>query len=170
MRAIALAAVLTCLLAMPAGAELEHCQGYTIEELRTLMPAERIQWLTEELAGCEKAPEERARDYSNRGVAYSELIPQDFQMEIDDQTRAITLDPDLASAYFGRAWASCGVKPPLASESVADIVKAAGLDRELAISVQQILLGMGYHIPVDGDFGPVSQDAWLRYCTALGTQ
>lgn len=158
---------LLILLAPPARAELEHCEGYTIEELRSLLPADRIVWLTAELEKCDKPPEERALDFTNRGVAYSELIPQQFQMEIEDQSRAIALDPSLASAYYGRAFASCGLKPAKVEESLADVIMAASLDRELALAVESSLAGSLLATgPIDGILDEVSQAAWRQWCLA----
>jgi len=110
-------------LATPAAA-LTQCEGYAGEELNLLASAERIAWLTEELAQCDHGDEYRAINYYNRGRAYYEL--GDFELALADYEQALALDADYSDALYGRAYAYYSLGRYEAA--IADFDQAIALD------------------------------------------
>ena len=148
--------------ATPASA-LPHCEGYTLEELYAMEPAQQIQWLTEELAQCDSSVESQAIHYSNRGLAYFEL--DEFELAIADYDQAIALDPDFARAYYNRASAECNLVPRRTELALEDILMAVQLEPQKAIELQEFLRDEGlYAGAIDGNFLPPSQAAFSAWC------
>jgi tetratricopeptide (TPR) repeat protein len=110
-------------LATPASA-LTQCEGYAGEELSTLAPAERIAWLTEELAQCDHGNEYRAVTFYNRGRAHYEL--GNFETALPDFEMALGLDAEYSDAYYGRAYAYYNLGRY--EEAIADFDRAIARD------------------------------------------
>lgn len=122
-RLAALALLAVALLTTPASA-LTQCEGYAGEELSTLAPADRIAWLTEELAQCDHGNEYRAVTFYNRGRAHYEL--GNFETALPDFEMALGLDAEYSDAYYGRAYAYYNLGRY--EEAIADFDKAIALD------------------------------------------
>jgi tetratricopeptide (TPR) repeat protein len=98
-----LAALLATALAGPAAAAPPHCQLASHDEVGLQAPAERIAWLTEELAQCPD-PQIQALAYYSRGKAYIDL--ENDESAVADLTQSIALAPaDVYYDYAARAFA-----------------------------------------------------------------
>lgn len=122
-RIVSLTLLALVLFATPAAA-LTQCEGYEGEELNTLPPAERIAWLTEELAQCDYGNEYRAVTFYNRGRVHYEL--GNFETALPDFEMALGLDAEYSDAYYGRAYVYYNLGRY--EEAIADFDRAITLD------------------------------------------
>jgi tetratricopeptide (TPR) repeat protein len=162
-------------LASPALAQPSHCQNAAYDEVVLWAPAERIAWLTEELAACPGA-EAQALAFYSRGKAYIDL--RQYDLAVADLTQSIALQPaDVYYDYAARAFAYLKLRQPEAaiadatealdreplfahayntrgiascdlhrlSEGREDILAAIGLDRDLGRAWQDFLRREGYY-------------------------
>ena len=110
--------------AAPSAAQPTHCQTAAYDEVTLWRAAERVRWLTEELAQC-PSPDAQALAYYSRGKAYIDL--RDYALAVADLTQSIALSPeDVHYDYAARAFAYLKLREPEAA--IADASEA--LDRE----------------------------------------
>lgn len=118
------AALLLAALAAPASAAPPHCQVASHDEVRLWAAAERIAWLTEELAAC-NGKEIQALSYYGRGKAYIDI--EEYELAVADLTQSIALDPpDIFYDYAARGFAYLHLNQQEAAIADAD----AALERE----------------------------------------
>jgi tetratricopeptide (TPR) repeat protein len=123
-RRSSLAALLATALAGVAAAAPPHCQLASHDEVNLQGPAERIAWLTEELAQCPD-PQIQALSYYGRGKGYIDL--EDYEPAVADLTRSIALAPaDIYYDYAARGFANLRLNRQ--EEAIADA--SAALDHE----------------------------------------
>ena len=106
--ALALPALVACgpsppPVAAPAVPAPPHCQSYSPSQVLQLDLMAQLNWIDEEIATCRKDPAATAEDYKLRGTISVELPGRGPELAIDDFTDALTLMPDDAQAYLGRA-------------------------------------------------------------------
>lgn len=107
-----------------AAAAPMHCEYAAHEEVRLLAPAERIAWLTEELAQCQDR-ELQALAFYSRGKAYIDL--GEYELAVADFTQSIDLGPaDIFYDYAARGFAYLHLNEQEAAIADAD----AALDHE----------------------------------------
>lgn len=119
---------LALLLAMaatgPAAAAPPHCRLASHDEVRLLAPAERIAWLSDELAQCPD-PQIQALSYYSRGKAYIDI--EEFEPAVADLTQSIGLAPsDVYYDYAARAFANLRLNRQ--EEAIADASAALELE------------------------------------------
>ncbi len=91
--------------------------------------------------------------------------PGEAERGIADFTRALLLDPGLLAAPIGRGEANCALGHPEAALS--DWSQLLDLDPNLAEPLQQELTAAGFYKgPVDGRFGPQSDEALAAFAGA----
>jgi len=164
-----------------ASAQAPHCQLDSHDQVRLLPPAERVAWLTQELAACPD-PAIQALSYYSRGKAYIDL--REYELAVADLTQSIALQPaDVFYDYAARAFAylqlgeqelaiadstaALDIEPWFAAayntrgvaacnlhrvqDGTADILTAIDLDRAYGRTWQEYLRKNGYYDGMIGD-------------------
>jgi tetratricopeptide (TPR) repeat protein len=111
-------------LAAPAATQPAHCQNASYDEITLWAPAQRVAWLSEEIASCPDA-EAQALAYYSRGKAYIDL--REYERAVADLSQSIALQPaDVYFDYAARAFAYLKLRRQEAA--IADATQALDLE------------------------------------------